>query len=81
MSRKQPSPLNHRSAKCVQPRPLIRRDQDTQAPKRLFVVEHSLSDPSSEVDLSISDELAALRAFFDLLSKWDESLKGEIEHT
>jgi hypothetical protein len=26
------------------------------------------------------DELAALHAFFALLSQWDESPKGEIEH-
>lgn len=78
MSRQQAIPLDQRSAKCVQPHPAI--DRDAENPKRALVADNPLSDPSPEMDLSRSDELAALRAFFELLSQWDGSAKGEIEH-
>ena len=78
MSRQQPIPLNHRSTKCVQSHPA--QDQDTQNAKRASVAETSESDPSPEMEVLRIDDLAALRAFFELLSQWDESRKGEIEH-
>jgi hypothetical protein len=34
----------------------------------------------SKIDALAPDQLVALHAFFTLLSQWDESLKGEIEH-
>jgi hypothetical protein len=40
----------------------------------------SLLDETQPAGPSDADELAALRPFFELLSQWDESLKGEIEH-
>lgn len=80
MSRQQPIPSDNSTAKCLQSDPVVRPNQDTQDPKRAFAADNPLSDPSPEIELSRSDELAALRAFFELLSQWDESLKGEIEH-
>jgi hypothetical protein len=79
---KQPIHSDHRTLECVPSRPVTRREQDqpnlnqTAAP----VVEDSLPDAPSKIGARAQDELAALREFFELLSQWDESLKGEIEH-
>jgi hypothetical protein len=67
-------PDSHRS-NCVQPFPAV--DQDAQALKCALAADTSLPEPSSEID---PGELAALRAFFELLSQWDQSLKGETDH-
>ena len=78
MSRKQLIPLDYRSTKCVPPHPAVH--SDTLCSNRAFVGETSLSDPFPEKDPLSNDEMAALRAFFQLLSQWDETLKGEIQH-
>jgi hypothetical protein len=78
VSRQQPIPLNHRNTKCVEPHPALHHD--TQNAKGAFRAATSLPDPCPEKNLVPTDELAALRAFFELLSQWDETRKEEIEH-
>lgn len=79
---KQPIHLDHPTPKCVPPCPITQPEQDepnlnqTAAP----VVDGSVPDAPSKIGALVPDELAAFRAFFELLSQWDESLKGEIEH-
>src|SRR5215469_6706592 len=80
VSRKQPIPLDQRSTKCIPSRAASRRIQDAPNPEPPSVTENSIPTRSSTSDISSSDKLAALCAFFDLLSQWDESVKGEIEH-
>jgi hypothetical protein len=79
---KQPIHLDHRPPKCALPRPVTRREQEQPNNNRTVasVVDASLPDAPAKIGSLTPDELAALRAFFDLLSQWDESLKGEIEH-
>jgi hypothetical protein len=79
---KQPIPPNRRTAKCVPPPPVVRREQDQPELKRdsALVVEDSPPDLPPKVAALGPDELAALRTFFELLSQWDESPEGEIEH-
>ena len=82
MPPKQPIHLDHRTPKCVPPRPITRagQDQPNLNQTATLLVEDSLSDAPSQIGTLTPDELAALRAFFELLSQWDQSLKGEIEH-
>lgn len=82
MPPKQPISSDCRTTKCVLPRPVIRREEDQSELKRdsASVVEDSLPDTPHKVGTLASDDLAALHAFFKLLSRWEESLKGEIEH-
>jgi len=79
---KQPIHSDHRTPKCVLPRPVMRREEDQPNLNRTAasVLEGSLPDAPSKIGSLTPDELAALRAFFELLSQWDESLKGDIEH-
>jgi hypothetical protein len=60
----------------------MRREQEQPNNNRTVasVIEASLPDAPSKIGTLAPDELAALRAFFELLSQWDESQKGEIEH-
>jgi hypothetical protein len=79
---KQPIHSDRRTSTLVLPRPVMRREQDQPDFNRTAasVVEDSLPDPPPKIPTLTPDELAALRAFFELLSQWDESLKGELEH-
>ena len=79
---KQPIQLERRTPKCVPPRPITRPEQDQPNLNQTaaLVVEASPPDAPSKIGALAADERAALRAFFELLSQWDESLKGEIEH-
>jgi hypothetical protein len=72
----------HLTPKCVPARSLTRREQDRPNLNQTAasVVEGSLPDAPSKIGALAADELAALRAFFELLAQWDESQKGEIEH-
>ena len=74
--------LDHRPLKCVPSRPVTRREQDQPNLNQpaASLVEDSLSDAPSMIGTLTPDKLAALRAFFELLSQWDQSLKGQIEH-
>jgi hypothetical protein len=82
VSPKQPIHSDHPTPKCVPPRPTKRQEQDlpTFNQTAVSVIEASLPDAPSKIGTLAPDELAALRAFFELLAQWDESLKGEIEH-
>jgi hypothetical protein len=79
---KQPIRSANRTSKCVSPRPVSRREQDQPKQNRESAsgVEDSLTKVPSKIDALAPDQLVALHAFFTLLSQWDESLKGEIEH-
>jgi hypothetical protein len=79
---KQPIHLDRRTPECVPPSPITRPEQDQPNLNQTAasVVEGPLPDASSKIGALAPDELAALRAFFELVSQWDESLKGEVEH-
>jgi hypothetical protein len=79
---KQPIPSDRRTSNCVSPRPVIRQEHDRTEPNRnpASVVEDPPKDMPPQMGALAPDELAALHAFFALLSQWDESPKGEIEH-
>ena len=82
MPPKQPIHLDRRTPKCVPRRPITRPEQDQPNLNQTAasVVEDSLPDAPSKIGALAPGELGALREFFELLSQWDESLKGEIEH-
>jgi hypothetical protein len=72
---RQPVPVDDHRSRCVQSFPAVALD--AQGSKRTPATDTSKSEPRSEIDPT---EFAALRAFFELLSQWDQSLRGEIEH-
>ena len=82
MPPKQPIHPDRRTPKCVSSHPVMRREQDQPNHNRTgaSVAENSSPDAPSLIGVLTPDELAALRAFFELLSQWDESLKGDIDH-
>jgi hypothetical protein len=80
VSRRQRIPLNYRTSQCVQP-PVTRPGEHAQDRHRLVVAETPSSHPPSEKPQTGTDELAALRAFFEMLSQWDDAVtKGETKH-
>jgi hypothetical protein len=80
MSRRQRIPVSDRTAKCAQS-PIIQPDEAAQEPKRPFLAATPSQDSPPETRQLRADEVAALRAFFELLSQWDNELtKGETEH-
>ena len=74
MSR-QPIPSDDHRSRCVQSFPAVALD--AQGSNRTSTADTSKSELPSEIDPS---DFAALRAFFELLSQWDQSLIGETEH-
>jgi len=52
-------------------------DQGAPGSKRVFTTNAAKSEAPPETS---PDELAALRAFFELLSQWDQSAKRETQH-
>jgi hypothetical protein len=80
VSRQQPIPAVPGGYPCVQSSPVAQPRRESQDPKSASVAEVPPSDSSPETNSLRSDELAALHGFFELLSQWDESLKGEIKH-
>jgi hypothetical protein len=79
---RQPIHLDRRTPNCVPHRPITRpeRDQPNLNQTAASVVEGSVPVAPSKIGALAPDELTALLAFFELLSQWDQSLKGEIGH-
>jgi hypothetical protein len=80
VSRRQRIPISDRTAECAQS-PIIQSDEAAHEPKRPFVAANPSPDSPPEIRQLRADEVAALRAFFELLSQWDDELtEGETEH-
>jgi len=66
-------PLNDPAITCVQS-PIIQPDEAAQEPKRTFVAAPPPPELPPEIGQLRSGELAALQAFFEMLSQWDDAL-------